>query len=129
MRVYSLISVLWLDEGLLGDEDTIEELSIVLITDAASLVDPGACKRKRSIINSVEDKLILNVSGLGHGSSSWEFDVMGLLTTQEVNDFKRVLVLGDLNVDGEMIVDKSHLISEALFSKHNQLVIWVCSFK
>jgi hypothetical protein len=28
-----------------------------------------------------------------------------------------------------MIVDKSHLISEALFSKHNQLVIWVFSFK
>ena len=45
----------------------------------------------------------------------------GPLATHEVSYFKRVLVLGDLNIDGAMIVHKSHLISEAFGDSRNLL--------
>jgi len=107
-------SVSWGDEGLLGDEDAIQELSLILVSDTASLACPGASEGKSSIIWSIEDKLILNVRRLSDSCTWWKLNVVRFLTTQEVNNIERLLVLWDHNVDGEVIVHKSHLISEAL---------------
>ena len=107
-------SVFWLDEGLLGDEDAVQELSLVLVSDFASLARPGASEGESSIIWSIEDKLILDIRRLSDSCTWWKLNVVRFLTTQEVNNFERLLVLWNDNVDGEVIVHKSHLISEAL---------------
>ena len=105
---------LGLDEGLLGDEDSVEELTLVLATDSADLLDLGAAEGESGVVDTVEDKLTLdiwvegNLSSLGHG------DELVLLATEEVLDSDAAAVLGDDDVDGEMGVYQSHLVSEAL---------------
>ena len=101
-------------EGLLGDEDTIEELTLVLLADLANLADAGAHKGNLGDVNTVEDELILDVLGAMHRAAIGELDEVGLLATQEVLDLDGLLVLGDDGTDGEMRMDKSHLVSEAL---------------
>ena len=54
-------SVLWVGEGLLGDEDTIEELSLILGSDLADLGDSGAAEGDESVVETIEDKLILDI--------------------------------------------------------------------
>jgi len=41
-------------------------------------------------------------------------DQVSLLTSEEVFDFELLLILGDDNIDGEMCMYESHLVSEAL---------------
>lgn len=118
--------LLWVGEGLLRHEDTVEELSLVLVSDSAGLVGPGACKRKRGIIFSVEHELILHIR-LEHSGTLWKLNEVNLLTSEEVLDLERVLVLGDSNVDGEVIVHKSHLVSVALQLSNKIIKVRPCS--
>jgi hypothetical protein len=74
-------------ESLLGNENTIKEFSLVLISNTAYLVDSRAGKGDTGNINSVENKLILNVLGGVHGGVWGEDDEMGFLSTKEVLDF------------------------------------------
>ena len=109
--------ILWGGEGLLRNEDTIQELSLILVADVASLVGSSAGKGERGIVNSVENELILNVLGLEDSGAWWKLNEMRFLSSKEVSDFKNILLLADDTVDGEVIVHKSHLVSEALIKQ------------
>ena len=106
--------LLWLDSGLLGNEDTIEELSLILITDLARLGDSSAADGEGLVVNTVEDKLVLGFLGELNGAAWSKVDEVTLLSTEEVLDFDLLLVLGDDGVDWEMCMHKSHLVSETL---------------
>ena len=109
--------ILWGGEGLLRNEDTIQELSLILVADVASLVGSSAGKGERGIVNSVENELILNVLGLEDSGAWWKLNEMRFLSSKEVSDFKNILLLADDTIDGEVIVHKSHLVSEALIKQ------------
>jgi len=78
------------------------------------LLDLGAGLGESSVVGAVEDELTLDVSGesdLGVGEAS---DDLVLLATKEVLDSDGGAILGDNNIDGEMSVNQSHLVSETL---------------
>ena len=105
-----------LNEGLLGDEDSIEELTLILASNTAHLLDLGAAEGKGLVVDSVEEDLTLDFSGgVALGATSHVDDLV-LLATQEVLDSDHGAVLGDNHIDGEMSVHKSHLVAEALHS-------------
>ena len=106
--------LLRLSLGLLGDEDAIEELALILAADAAHLLDRRAALGEGSVVNAIEDELALDISGHLDGSASLHLDVLVLLAAKEVLDSDLRAVLGDDDVNGEMSVYKSHLVAEAL---------------
>jgi len=110
----SFVIRLGLDEGLLGNEDSIEEFTLILATNSADLLNLGAGERKSLVVDTIEDKFtldIVRVSDLGGASHN---DKLVLLSTEEVLDGDAGAVLGDNDVNGEMSVYKSHLVAEAL---------------
>jgi len=111
-----------LSKGLLADEDTIEELTLVLVSDLAHLADSGAGLGEKTVVNAVEDEFILDVLGEEDLASGVELDQVRFLSTQEVLDFDLLLVLGDDGSDGEMRMDKSHLVAEALGDSSDHVV-------
>lgn len=65
-------------------------------------------------INTFEDQLVLKV-GVHLNSGAWEhLNALDLLTTEEVLDLNSLTVLGDDDVNGEMSMYESHLISVTL---------------
>jgi len=101
-------------QGLLGDEDTIEEFTLVLGADLADLRDLGAGEGDHGVVEAVENELVLDVLGGVDGATGLEMDEVTLLSTKEVLDLNLLLVLGDVGVNGEMCVHESHLVAEAL---------------
>ena len=101
-------------EGLLGDEDSIEELTLILVTDVADLADLGAAEGDGGVVETVEDELVLDVLGGEDSAAGLEVDEVALLSAEEVLDLNLLLVLGDDGVDGEMRVHESHLVAVAL---------------
>ena len=110
----SLSNFLGLDEGLLGDEDAVKELALVLSADPADLLHLGAEHGKRAVVVAVEDELALDVGGDLDGAAVLHGDELVLLAAEEVLDGDAGAVLGHNHVDGEMRVDESHLVAEAL---------------
>lgn len=83
---YSCSVLLCLDDGLLGDEDTVEELTLILATDSAHLLDLRAGKGDGLVVNAIEDDLTLYISGKGRLGVTSHLDDLVLLATQEVLD-------------------------------------------
>ena len=105
------------DVGLLGDEDTIEEFTLILASYSADLLDLGAHLGESCEVNAVEDKFALDIGRVGDLGAALHVDDLVLLSTQEVLDSDGGAVLGDDNVDGEMSVDQSHFVAEALYGR------------
>ena len=99
---------------LLRHVDTIQELSVILVSDLANLGDLGAGQRQVLVVNTIEDHLILELWAHLAGAAWEHLDLLDLLSAQEVLDFNALSVLGDRNVDGEMGVYQSHFVSEPL---------------
>ena len=101
-----------LDGGLLGDVDTVQELSDILVLDSGALLDSGSGLGHGLDVVSGDVELVLhglgdlNSDSLGHWHDSEE------LLAQEVSDFEDVAALDDGAVDGEMSVGGSELVSE-----------------
>ena len=108
-----------LNLGLLGDEDAIEEFTLVLAADPADLLDLRAGLGEKSVVNAIEDDLALDVSRHSADSATSHLDDLVLLATEEVLDRDARSVLGDGNVDREMGVDQPHLVAVALNSRSN----------
>ena len=102
--------------GLLGDVDTIEELTLILGTDLAALGDLGAHEGNQSVIDTLKDEFILDGLGKLDGGSTLHVDLLDVSTTKEVLDLNGVVLGSDLSVNGEMSVDESHLVDEGLNS-------------
>lgn len=112
--------ILWVDELLGGNEDTIQEFSLILLLDLADTGDLGAAEGDLGVVDSLEDELVLHVLGGGHLDSAalLHLDQVRLLSSQEVLDFDLLLVLGDECSDWEMCMNHLHSVSEALFSQN-----------
>lgn len=114
--------LLGVDQLPLGNEDTVEELALVLGADLADLADLCAAKRQTGLVVALEDELVLDI-GLFvelHGHTGQHLHELVLLATEEVLDFDLGAVLGDGNVDGEVSVHKFHSVAVALqSSKYN----------
>jgi len=105
---------LGLNVGLLGNEDTIEEFTLILAADSADLLDLGAALGEGVEVDAIEDNFTLLFGGEFGNGASHHLDDLVLLSTKEVLDSDLGAVLGDDDVDGEMSVDKSHFVAEAL---------------
>ena len=107
-----LFVLLRLDGGLLGDVDTVQELSDILVLDSSALLDSGSGLGDGFDVVSRDEELILH--GLGDfDSDSWgHWDDSEELLAQEVSDFEDVTALDNGAVDGEMSVRRSELVSE-----------------
>lgn len=106
--------ILGVSDSLLGDEDTVEELAFILASNFAHATKLTAAERECSIVNSVEDELVLDVLGEGHDGAAEHFHGEVLLAPEEVLHGHFGAVLGNGDVDGEMGVHQSHLVAEAL---------------
>ena len=113
MRV-SLRWIFGFNEGLLGNEDAVKELTLVLASNSANLLDLRAAKRESSDVDSVKDKLTLLLFALDNLAAWGHVDELVLLTTKEVFNSDTGSVLGDGDVDREMGVNQSHFEAEAL---------------
>jgi hypothetical protein len=106
--------VSWVNELLLGDEDSVEELSLVLASDFANLADASAAEGEIGIVLAFEDELVFDI-GSESDSAAWlHNDNLVLLSAQEVLDADGGAVLGDDNVDWEMSMNESHFVAVTL---------------
>jgi hypothetical protein len=108
------LDLLGLNEGLLGNEDAIKELTLVLATNSADLLDLRAAEGEGGVVDTVEVELTFDFWVEGNLGSLGHLDELVLLATEEVLDGDTAAVLGDHDIDGEMGVYQSHLVSEAL---------------
>jgi hypothetical protein len=102
-------------KSLLGDVDSVQELSVILATDLADLGDLCAWEWDVLVVNSFEDELVLEIWVQLDGGAGKKLDLLDLFTSEEVLDFDGSSILGDHNVNGEMSVNESHLVSVALY--------------
>jgi hypothetical protein len=94
--------------------DTIQEFSVILVSNVARLRNLSASKGKVLVINSFENDFVLEFWA-HFADAAWEhFNLVDLLSTQEVLNFNTLAVFRDRNVDGEVSVHQSHLISVTL---------------
>lgn len=110
----SLGSFFGFNEGLLGNEDAIKELTLVLASYSANLLDLRAAKGESSDVDSIKDELTLLFFAFSNLAASSHVDKLVLLATKEILNSDAGSILGDGDVDGEMSVDQSHLEAEAL---------------
>lgn len=103
-----------LGEALLGDVNTIQELTLVLCADAARLGDLGAHEGDHGVVIAFEDEFVLDVSAEPEGDTSLHDDLVDLATTQEVLHLNGLAVFGNSGIDGEVSVYESHLVDVAL---------------
>ena len=110
----SLGSFFGFNEGLLGNEDAIKELTLVLASYSANLLDLRAAKGESSDVDSIKDELTLLFFAFSNLAASSHVDKLVLLATKEILNSDARSILGDGDIDGEMSVDQSHLEAEAL---------------
>jgi len=112
-RIAGCSFVAGLNGALFGDEDTIEELTLVLGADLAALGGLGAHQGDGGVVDTLEDEFVLHFGGKAHGDSVNHNDLLDVAATEEVLDLD-ALAVNNLGVDGEMSVDTSHLVDEGL---------------
>jgi hypothetical protein len=103
------------DEGLLGDENSIKELTLVLLSYSNALVSTGGAEGDGGVIVTLEDQLVLDIGVQLDSDTINHVNVLDLLTTEEVLNIKSLLVLGAESIDREMGVDQFHSVHEALY--------------
>ena len=79
---------LCLNLGLLGDVDSVEELSNILPSDCANLADASTAEGKSGVVDTFEYKLVLHYVLVCEGDLGLanHVDDLVLLATQEVLD-------------------------------------------
>ena len=109
--------VFWVDELLGGDEDTVQEFTLILLLNVADTGDLSAAKGDSGVVDTLEDELVLDVLGwVKHdGATLLHLDEVGFLSTQEVLDLNLFLVLGNDSSNWEMCMYHFHSVSETLY--------------
>lgn len=106
------------DVAFFRDVQTVQELSDILISYSANLLDVGGGLGDVFEGVSGKDKLILDVLGLLDIDTLVHGDSSDNLLANEVTDLNleetRFAVLGNTNVDWEMCIDVTHLVLEPL---------------
>lgn len=106
---------------------TVQELSDILVADTADLLDVGGALGDVLDAVSGELELVLDVLGSLDVDAGPHVDPSDDLLANEVSDLNLeavgLLVLLDVDVDGEMGIDVSHLVLEALGDTDDQVVL------
>jgi hypothetical protein len=102
------------DNVLVGDENTIEELTFILLSDLNRLADASAAEGDSGVVEALEDNLVLDIGVVLNSDSGDHVNVLDLFTSEEVLDIDAVTVSGDDAVNGEMSVYGSHFVLETL---------------
>lgn len=112
---------LLLNKALLRDVDTVQELTDILVADSGDLLDVSS--RLGDILKRVsgKDQLILLGSRDLDVNTLGDLNLTNTLLTQEVSDLNNSSVINDVNVDGEMCVDISHLVLVTLGNTGDQV--------
>jgi hypothetical protein len=105
---------LFLDVALLGDVDTVQELSNILISDQSGLVDQSARQGDVVQVVSFDGDLILDILLLGDLNTLEHLNPSVVSLTNEILNFDGLVVLGDVGVDWEMGISESHFVLVAL---------------
>ena len=100
------------DVGTLGNVNTIEEFTDILMADQGGLVNvrTGLCNNFDIVTREVD--FVLVILWLFKGNGSWDWDVTNALFTEEVTDFEVAIFTS--NRDWEVICDQLHLVEETL---------------
>lgn len=107
--------LLVLDGATLGNVDTVQELTDILVLDEARLVDGGRGAGSQVDVGSLNDDLILGHLGLANaGVITEHIDGANDLLTQEVTDLDTLAAVNDGNVNGEMGIDQTHAVTITL---------------
>ena len=122
-----MIRLLLNDVAPLRNVKTIQELSDILVADTADLLDVGGALGDVLEAVSGELELILDVLGSLDVDTGPHVDPSDDLLADEVSDLNLeavgILVLLDVDVDGKMGIDVSHLVLEALGDTDDQVVL------
>jgi len=110
----------------LRDVETVQELSDILVADSADLLDVGSGLRDLLEIVTGELELVLDVLGSLDIDTVGQDDATDDLLAQEVSDLNLhavgLVVLLEVDVDGEMGVDVAHLVLVALGDTDDHVV-------
>jgi len=121
-RRLNLLVVGTLELALLGDVDTIQELTDILVLDGGGLLDVGSGLGDVVKIVTDQGDLILLVLGVEDGDALQHGNLHDDLLTQEVADLDGLLIIGNNDVDGEMGVDETHLVLVTLGDTDDHVV-------
>ncbi len=108
------------DWALLGDVDSVEEFSQILITNVGALLDlRGRKTHKRDVVTAQLD-LVLHVGRSDVSDALQKLHLTHTLLPAEVADFDDVAC--ERNIDGEVAVHEAHLVDEALGDAHEHVI-------
>lgn len=111
----------------LRNVQTVQELSDILVANTADLLDVGGALGDVLEAVSGELELVLDVLGGLDVDTGPHVDPSDDLLANEVSDLNLeavgLLVLLDVDVDGKMGIDVSHLVLEALGDTDDQVVL------
>ena len=106
---------------LIGDVDTIKELTNILVSDQHRLIDLSSYMSFKASsltrsghsfdIVSLKNDLILLSLGLSHSHSLEHVDMTHSLLSKEVTHLHLLSLLVDSNIDGEVSVHETHLVA------------------
>lgn len=122
IKVKPHLSVL-VDQTTLGNVDTIQELTDILVSDSADLLDVSGVLRNSLQGVTGKDQLILLGGGGLNGDTVKDLHLSDSLLTQEVSDLDVLLAvnLNNVDIDWEMRVDVSHLVLVTLGDTGDQV--------
>lgn len=111
------------DQTTLGNVDTIQELTDILVSDSADLLDVGTVLGNSLQGVTRQDQLVLLGGGVLDGDTIEDLHLSDSLLTQEVSDLNVLLAvnLNNVDVDWEMRIDVSHLVLVTLGDTGNQV--------
>lgn len=118
----SRLSIL-VNQSTLGNVDTIQELTDILVSDSADLLDIGTVLRNSLQRVTRDDQLILLGLGRLNGNTVKDLHLSDSLLTQEVSDLNVLLAinLNNVDVDWEMRIHVSHLVLVTLGDTSDQV--------
>jgi hypothetical protein len=108
------------DWALLGDVDSVEELSQILITNVGALLDLRSRETHERDVVTTQLDLVLHVRRSDVSDALQKLHLTHTLLPAEVADFDDVAC--KRHVDGEVAVHKAHLIDEALGDAHEHVI-------
>lgn len=96
--------------ALAGNVDTIQELSDILVADTGSLLNVSSRLGNIFDRDAGKNKFVLLVGRDFEIDTRSDVDFTDELFTQEISDFDSLAIVDNVNVDGEMGIDVSHLV-------------------
>lgn len=114
---------IFVNQATLGNIDTIQELTDILVSDSADLLDVSSVLGNSLQGVTGQNQLILLGGGVLDSDTVEDLHLSDSLLTQEVSDLHKLLAVGlnNVDVDWEMRIDVSHLVLVTLGDTGDQV--------